>query len=150
VNYGLGSAKLAFNVESRLAVIRRGLQFYLLSLSLLALAPVALACNAPTPSRDCCPAGPRAPCESHSGPVGFAPTTLSCCVAVPGSLAVDTVSLRSRSQSFSSGTPALVSMPAWPASIPAAQRLDLLTYRVNPRFALDPEPVYLLTRRLRL
>jgi hypothetical protein len=146
------SAKLAFNVESRYAVILRGLQSCLVSLSLLALAPVALACDSSTPYRDCCPAGPQAPCDAHHGSIPSAPISWSCCVAVPAPLpaAADVALVRPRDQIVPFGTPDLVGLSASLVSIPGSRRPDPAAAPVALRLALNPEPLYLLTRRLRL
>ena len=145
-------AKLAPNMETRYAVICRALQSCLLSVSLLALAPVALACDSATPYNNCCPAGPRAPCGSHHGSAPSTAASWSCCAAVPAPLpaAADGVVVRPRDRFVSFSAPDFVAISASLESIADARRPDPAASPITLRLTLNPEPLYLLTRRLRL
>ena len=152
VDFGVKSAKLVASMESPLPLMRRGLQFCLLSLSLLVLAPVTLACDPATPDRDCCHTGSPAPCDAYHGSGLAASTPWSCCGAVPAPLtsASDVVSVRPRDGTTPSGAPDLLLASASLALISGSRQPDPAAAPIRLRLASNPEPIYLLTRRLRL
>jgi hypothetical protein len=77
---------------------------------------------------------------------------LSCCIASPAPSAVAGygVLARPRDQGLPFGTPDLVVLPASPVEIRDSKRFDPSAAPIALRLAWVPEPLYLLTRRLRL
>jgi hypothetical protein len=134
-------------------VIGRAIRWCLLSLSLLVLAPAALACNVATPQHDCCPGGEPTPCNSNEGgSVPAPPASASCCVAAPSSLPLTTlgVSARVRVSSLPNDLPDVyssVEAPVLKLELPA---IELSASSADWRYTPSSEPIYLLTRRLRL
>ncbi|HEX9473291.1 MAG TPA: hypothetical protein VF931_03835 [Steroidobacteraceae bacterium] len=152
VAFGGKSAKLVSSMESRFAVMRRGLQFCLLSLSLLVLAPVTLACDSATPDRDCCHTGSGAPCDAYHGSGLAASAPWSCCGAAPAPLSAASavVLVRPRVGTAPTGSPDLLVVSASLALISGSREADPAAPPIRLLLALNPEPIYLLTRRLRL
>ncbi|SRR5260221_634445 len=148
---GRKSAKLVSSMESRFAVMRRGLQFCLLALSLMVLAPVTLACDSATPNSDCCHTGSPAPCDAYHGSGLAASAPWSCCAAVPAPApASNVVSVRPRNVTTPFGTPDLLAVSTSLARIAGARPPDPAASPKTRRLALNPQPIFLLTRRLRL
>jgi hypothetical protein len=133
-------------------VIRRGIQFCLMSLSLLALVPAPFASASVTPHDDCCPASQHVPCNPLSGSLPAVPVAISCCAAVPAPLpaVAEVVSARARAKFIPVVTPAHFSLPAPSAQAVDHIALDLPASSADIQYARVSEPIYLLTRRLRL
>ncbi len=134
-------------------MISRAIQWCVLSLSLLVLAPGALAFSVIAPQHDCCPGSEHTPCNVQD--YGSMPATAaspSCCVAVPSPLPVAAtgVSARVRAHAPTGELPdaALVTVSTVPKPDLAAYYLAAFPNAL--RSTPDSAPVYLLTRRLRL
>ena len=134
-------------------MISRAIRWYFVSLSLLVLAPAAFACDVATPSHDCCPGGEPTSCNSpEGGTAPAAPANFSCCAAVPSLLPLATlaVSPRVRVNYLPDDLPATYIRTAMPVLVLDQRIIGLSASPDTRRFALDSEPIYLLTRRLRL
>ena len=145
------SANMRPNAEA-LHVIRRRIQLCLLALSILGLAPVALACETATPLHDCCPTGPHTPCDTGGSMPSMAMDLPSCCATTPAPLstAVSVLSTERRGQFLSDGSSEHSLKPVLPIPIAVSPELARLEAAGLSDRVREPQPLYLLTRRLRL
>ena len=132
-------------------VIGRGIQLCLLMLGLLSVAPAVLSCAAAA-QRDCCPDGQHRPCGSGDTSTRSGATALPCCAAAPASLASISGAAATRPQSKFIRFAAPLQ---WALTTPSLANAETSAVNLRPfsgywRPTPVAEPVYLLTRRLRL
>ena len=128
---------------------RQRIALWMLCVSLIGLAPSAIACSAPgLATGNCCPTGQRSPCETQAQPSAVQ-LELTCCASQPAlsHAVVVTPSVRKVAALLVPLDPALGGFPALSA---AALRFDSPALPSPISARLDQAQTYLLTGRLRL
>jgi hypothetical protein len=150
IDFRPDSAKLT-QVSSALKAIGRSIQLCLLTLGLLSVAPAALSCDAAV-QHDCCPDHQHQPCGSGDSATRSSPAALSCCAAAPAPLAGISAAAATRPQTKFIRIAAPLQWALTPASLAnaATSAVNLRPFSGYWRLTPVAEPVYLLTRRLRL
>jgi hypothetical protein len=138
-------------VSGMLKVVGRGIQLCLLVLGLLSVAPAALSCDAAA-QRDCCPGGRHQPCNSGDTTTRSNLAAPGCCAAAPAPLAsiAGTAATRPQTKFVRFAAPQQLALVT--ASLAGAEIsvVNLRPFSASWRQTPVAEPVYLLTRRLRL
>jgi hypothetical protein len=128
---------------------RRLAQAFVVWISLLGLAPAALACAQVMANHDCCPPGQQMPCDTEQGQVSI--ESAACCATA--NLAPAAIKAMGE-QGHSSGDLLLVSLHAPWTMLHSLDIEDFSVYRWSgsdpPDTPTDSSLTYLQTGRLRL
>jgi hypothetical protein len=144
------SAKLT-KVSGALKVVGRGIQLCLLALGLLSVTPAALSCGSAA-QRDCCPGGRHQPCNSGDASTRSNFGAPGCCAAAPAPLAsvAGTAATRPQTKFVRFAAPQQLALATASLSSAQTSAVNLRPFSASWRPTPVAEPVYLLTRRLRL